>query len=412
MHLDQSALGILRKAEDKNGRKYMDWRIPYMDQPGLIMVYKSDSRYEKYQVYFFTSPASDCPGKYLHTTYGSIQVEDGSLTIRTKNSVYEFELDASCVSEVDMILLLHTVNEYFRDDGMGGRQCCGSDSAAVFTVPDSIGMNGRGRNGKHMSSVENVEIFEDTKWLCETNGKIKDTLARSVKNQKLIPERMELSAVDKARFTDEAKIIVCTKRTVEAAAGYAGQEVVVHNFASATKPGGGVTRGSSAQEECLCRCSGLYFCLSVPEMMKSFYYLHRNVKNPINNADIIYTPDVTVFKTDTGRPKLMNEAEWYDVDVITCAAPNLRERPSNRFNQGNGDRAVKVSDRELLEIHKKRLTRILDVAVLNGDEVVILGAFGCGAFQNKPEVVARAAHEVIADYLHELKTIEFAVYCP
>ena len=118
MHLDQSALGILRKAEDKNGRKYMDWRIPYMDQLGLIMVYKSDSRYEKYMIYFFTSPASKCPGKYLHTTYGSIQVEDGSLTIRTKNSVYEFELDASCVSEVDMILLLRMVNEYFRDDGM------------------------------------------------------------------------------------------------------------------------------------------------------------------------------------------------------------------------------------------------------------------------------------------------------
>ena len=34
MHLDQSALGILRKAEDKNGRKYMDWRIPYIS-PGL-----------------------------------------------------------------------------------------------------------------------------------------------------------------------------------------------------------------------------------------------------------------------------------------------------------------------------------------------------------------------------------------
>ena len=99
------------------------------------------------------------------------------------------------------------------------------------------------------------------------------------------------------------------------------------------------------------------------------------------------------------------------MDVITCAAPNLRERPSNRFNQGNGDRAAKVSDRELLEIHKKRLTRILDVAVLNGDEVMILGAFGCGAFQKKPEVVSRAAKEVIADYLHAFKTIEFAVYC-
>lgn len=262
-----------------------------------------------------------------------------------------------------------------------------------------------------MSSVENVGIFEDTKKLCETDGRIKDTIARSVKNQKLIPEGMELSVVDKTSFADGAKIVVSAKRTFEAAAGYAGQKAAVHNFASATNPGGGVTRGSSAQEECLCRCSGLYFCLSVPEMMKGFYYPHRNAKNPINNADIIYTPDVTVFKTDTGRPKLMDEKDWYEVDVITCAAPNLRERPSNRFNQGNGDRAAKVSDRELLEIHKKRLTRILDVAVLNGDEVVILGAFGCGAFQNKPEVVARAAKEVIADYLHAFKTIEFAVYC-
>lgn len=262
-----------------------------------------------------------------------------------------------------------------------------------------------------MSSFENVEVFEDTKKLCETNGKIKEVLARSVKNQKLILEEEALSAVDKARFEDEAKIVVSTKRTFEAAADYAGQKVAVHNFASATNPGGGVTRGSSAQEECLCRCSGLYFCLSVPEMMKSFYYPHRNAKNPINNADIIYTPDATVFKTDTSRPKLMDEKDWYDVDVITCAAPNLRKRPSNQFNQDNGDRSVKVSDKELLEIHKKRLTRILDVAALNGAEVVILGAFGCGAFQNKPEVVARAAKEVIADYLHTFKTIEFAVYC-
>ena len=262
-----------------------------------------------------------------------------------------------------------------------------------------------------MSSFENVEIFEDTKNLCEKNGRIKESLAKSVKNQKLILEGEHLPVVDKSRFTDNAKVIVSTKRTFAAASGYVKQKVAVHNFASSTNPGGGVTRGSSAQEECLCRCSGLYFCLSVPEMMKGFYYPHRNAKNPINNADIIYTPGVTVFKTDTSNPKLLDEKDWYDVDVITCAAPNLRERPSNRFNQNNGDHAVKVSDRELLEIHKKRLTRILDVAALNNAEVVILGAFGCGAFQNKPEVVARAAKEVITDYLQVFKTIEFAVYC-
>ena len=40
-----------------------------------------------------------------------------------------------------------------------------------------------------------------------------------------------------------------------------------------------------------------------------------------------------------------------------------------------------------------------------------LGAFGCGAFSNNPEVVARAAKAVIQDYKYAFETIEFAVYC-
>ena len=111
-----------------------------------------------------------------------------------------------------------------------------------------------------MSSVENVEIFEDTKRLCETNKKIKDALVRSVKNQKLILEGMELPTVDKARFEAEAKIIVSTKRTFEAAADYAGQKVAVHNFASATNPGGGVTRGDPAHRRNV--CVGVPACIS------------------------------------------------------------------------------------------------------------------------------------------------------
>ena len=54
---------------------------------------------------------------------------------------------------------------------------------------------------------------------------------------------------------------------------------------------------------------------------------------------------------------------------------------------------------------------VLDVAAANGVETVILGAFGCGAFQNKPEVVALAAKNVIKNYLQSFKNIEFAVYC-
>lgn len=75
------------------------------------------------------------------------------------------------------------------------------------------------------------------------------------------------------------------------------------------------------------------------------------------------------------------------------------------------DSKVKVTDKELLSIHEKRLRRILDVAVSEGVDTVILGAFGCGAFMNNPNVVAQAAQNVIKDYLKAFRNIEFAVYC-
>ena len=97
------------------------------------------------------------------------------------------------------------------------------------------------------------------------------------------------------------------KRTLEAARGYAGQKVAVHNFASATNPGGGVTTGAGAQEECICRCSTPVFLPENPGDAESFYTPHRQAQNPIHNDDIIYTPEVLVFKTDTAVPRRMDE---------------------------------------------------------------------------------------------------------
>ena len=97
--------------------------------------------------------------------------------------------------------------------------------------------------------------------------------------------------------------------------------------------------------------------------------------------------------------------------AIVCAAPNLRSEPSNRYNPADGNHPVRVTDQELLAIHEKRLRRILEVALLNDRDTIILGAFGCGAFQNNPEVVARAAKNVVGEYLRAFRNIEFAVYC-
>lgn len=124
---------------------------------------------------------------------------------------------------------------------------------------------------------ENQKIFQDTERLCKTNSRLKDSVARATVNQKMIPETLRLPTPDKKRFSEEARILISKKRSFEAAEPYArsGSKVAVHNFASASNPGGGVVNGSGAQEECLCRCSGLYFSLNVPEMWNSFYAPHR-----------------------------------------------------------------------------------------------------------------------------------------
>ncbi len=266
-----------------------------------------------------------------------------------------------------------------------------------------------------MAREENIRIFEDTVKLCNSSARLKESIKKSQAEQVLTLEKDAVEDGSKAaRFEEEAKIIVSKKRSFEAAKAYCNglQKVCVLNFASSTNPGGGVSTGAGAQEECLCRISTLYFCLDTDVLWKKFYKPHRELHSPIHNDDILYTPNITVFKTDTAVPKLTSENEWYTVDVITCAAPNLRERPSNRYNSGDGQERLALSDSELEAVHKKRDRRIFDVAVKNGVDVLILGAFGCGAFRNKPEIVAKVMLGLAHEYSKAFKVIEFAVYCP
>lgn len=265
-----------------------------------------------------------------------------------------------------------------------------------------------------MGRNENVTVFQDTVKLCKTSEALIQSVRFSSKHQKLISESKEITSSDGTGKKHEtpAALVVSKKRTLEAAAQYKGQKTAVLNFASATNPGGGVIKGSNAQEESICRCSSLYFNLNEKVMWDGFYSPHRAARNPLHNDDCIYTPDVAVFKSDTSNPELLPESEWYKVNVITCAAPNLRERPGNPMNPGDGDSPARLTDRELLAIHEKRLRRILDIAAAEENEVIILGAFGCGAFLNPPRVVARAMKNVIKGRRHDFKVIEFAICCP
>ena len=251
-----------------------------------------------------------------------------------------------------------------------------------------------------------ASVFEDTMDRIKQSLDFTNATNFSIHNQQFIPESATISISDVQKADKPANIIVSQLRSFEAAAQYIGKRTAVLNFASATNPGGGVEKGASAQEECLCRVSTLYPCLTDQKMRDSFYTPHRKNGNALHNDDIIYTPKVLIIKDDDHNML----ATPFLVDVISCAAPNLREKPNNAYNSGDGNK-VQISDNELLALHEKRARKIFASAIANGVEVLILGAFGCGAFCNDPYVVARAYKNVLPDFAHYFHTIEFAIFC-
>lgn len=254
------------------------------------------------------------------------------------------------------------------------------------------------------TSAKLIEIFQDTLNMMEENPSLMKVLAKSAQGTHLYKAEDPIEAPDRSVTADRnCEITVTPYRTFEAAQKlckkYPGKRVGVLNFASATNPGGGVIHGAFAQEECLCRCSTLFPVLDADALWDPYYRFHRDQDGTLYTDACIYTPAVKVIKTDVEEPERMPEKDWYDVDVITCAAPNLRFDPDA------------VNAKGLLELHLSRGQRILQVAAANWVDVLVLGAFGCGAFRNNPKIVADAYRQLMDLYRNYFTAIEFAVYC-
>jgi len=243
----------------------------------------------------------------------------------------------------------------------------------------------------------NREVMSDTVHQYKSDTELRGAVRNSISKQQMVKHGQNLEYTNTKEYN--TKIVISGKRTFEAAKAYKGKKVAVLNFANNHRIGG-APYYAGAQEESLCRCSTLYPCLRA--MKEQFYDRHTEMfdKGEINymgNDDLIYTPDVIVFKTDELAdiiyPKMMPWEDWYKVDVITCAAPEFRR----------GDKIPSDYEAQITS----RVKQIFDIAAINGVEVLILGAWGCGAFKNPADVVARVFRTLLKNYSFE--TVEYAL---
>lgn len=171
--------------------------------------------------------------------------------------------------------------------------------------------------------------------------------------------------------------------------------VCVLNFASAKNPGGGFLGGAQAQEESLARSSGLYTSLLE---CRSYYAYHRAQYSSLYSDRMIYSPACPVLRTDDGR--------WLDapylVDFLTSPAPN-----AGAIAKNEPQNLVLIP-----AILHARMGKMLALAAHQGCKALILGAWGCGAFRNDPELVSSVFWEYLnpkGSYWGRFQTVLFSV---
>ena len=264
---------------------------------------------------------------------------------------------------------------------------------------------------KKSTREDRIEVFNDTIAWVEDDSDLAASVVSAKKNTEVVYED-DYPDFDPDR-TYETEIAVTKHRSYEAAMLLAkdnpGSRIAVMNFANAFHAGGGVTKGSSAQEESLCRTSTLYPLLYRRTLRDTFYAHHKTLNTPKASDSLIYTKGVVICKTDEDFPERLPKKDWVTVDVITIAAPDLRKKSNQHAELVAG--GTYMNNAELFGYHVKRAIHMLTVAASKGAEILVLGAFGCGAFENDPDVVAKAYKTVLDVFPKVFKKIEFAVYC-
>lgn len=169
-----------------------------------------------------------------------------------------------------------------------------------------------------------------------------------------------------------------------------GYRPLVLDMANRYRRGGGVTNGAAAQEETLCCQSDLYAGL-------------ERVPYPLPERGGAYIPGVQFFRDDRFRfinPPLI-------ADVFASAAYNCNQEHGRGYDRP-------ANDNEHIDGTKEKIRTMLRTGRQEGHSAVVLSAFGCGAFRNDPQEIARMYREIFQEpeFRGAFEVVAFGIYDP
>ncbi|MBQ5816672.1 MAG: TIGR02452 family protein, partial [Oscillospiraceae bacterium] len=196
-----------------------------------------------------------------------------------------------------------------------------------------------------------------------------------------------------------------------------GYRPAILNLASAKRPGGGWDAGMGAQEESLCFSSNL---------SQSLYQYgdpkYKNVREsgvPLREIGYphdmryggIYSPSVTFFRNNLSKYYTLRDNP-FKCDVITVAALCFNGKS---HYAGIDELSFEAEDGgftpEGKEIMLCKIRTIFRMGVAHGNDALVLGAFGCGAYALLPSAVAPLFRSVMEEpeFKNKFRLLVFAI---
>ena len=195
-----------------------------------------------------------------------------------------------------------------------------------------------------------------------------------------------------------------------------GCNPAVMNLADAYTACGHYKQGWRAQEESLCRVStlsrSLYQYFHAASGKKDRYAKEANVEivekaYPMDmNFGGVYSPGVTVFRNAEDHYSFMDEP--YKIGIISVAALSFNEKSGKDLQYQNAEGGFTP---EGLEIMKNKVRTIYRIALSNGHDALVAGAFGCGAFRLPGGEVANLFNDVLnePEFKNKFRKVTFAI---